>query len=161
MARNPFWAWSVRVYKRHGVAAACIALQDSAGVDINLLLFCLWAGKSRIALAVTTMKTALAVSLEWRSHVIEPLRNVRRHLKEPAQSSPGLRALRDRVLALELEAERMQQDALYALVGKTKPGKGEAALMAADNLAAYCRLAGIRLRPADWTALKIVVRTAL
>lgn len=161
MARNPFWSYSLRVYKRPGMASACIALQDRAGVDVNLLLFCLWAGRSRIVLRPTTVKAALAVSNEWRSHIVEPLRSVRRHLKDPAQASMVLRALRERVLALELQAERLQQDAFYALASPVKPGKGEPAMLAADNLAAYCRAAGIRLAPSDWTALKTVVRAAL
>lgn len=161
MARNPFWSYSLWVYKRPGVAPSCIALQDRAGIDVNLLLFCLWAGKNRLALRASTLKAALSVSNEWRSAVVLPLRNVRRHLKEPAQSSPALRALRERVLAIELQAERLQQDAFYALASPVKPGKGEPAMLAADNLAAYCRAAGIRLAPSDWTALKTVVRAAL
>jgi uncharacterized protein (TIGR02444 family) len=161
MAHNPFWSYSLRVYKRQAVAPSCIALQDRAGIDVNLLLFCLWAGRNGVALKATTMKAALSVSNEWRVAVVQPLRNVRRHLKEPAQSSPALRTLRERVLASELQAERLQQDALYALARPVKPGKGEPAMLAADNLAAYCRAAGIRLASGDWAALKTIVRAAL
>ena len=161
MARNPFWSYSMRVYKRPGVASACIALQDRAGVDVNLLLFCLWAGRNRIALRAATVKAALAVSSEWRSHIVEPLRTVRRHLKEPAQTSMALRALRERVLALELQAERLQQDALYALAEALPRQDGKRAIIAADNLAAYFRQAGIRLTRRDWPALQTIVRNAL
>lgn len=160
MARNPFWSYSLRVYKRPGMASACIALQDRAGVDVNLLLFCLWAGRSRIVLRPTTVKAALAVSNEWRSHIVEPLRSVRRHLKDPAQASMVLRALRERVLALELQAERLQQDALYALAEAVPRQDGERAMIGADNLAAYFRQAGIRLTRRDWPALQTIVRSA-
>ena len=41
---NPFWDFSLAVYHRPGVAQACLALQDRRGLDVNLLLFCCWAG---------------------------------------------------------------------------------------------------------------------
>ena len=39
---SPFWRFSLAFYRRAGVADACIALQEEAGVDVNLLLFLLW-----------------------------------------------------------------------------------------------------------------------
>jgi len=39
---NPFWDFSLAVYRRPGVAAACLRLQDEAGVDVNLLLYFCW-----------------------------------------------------------------------------------------------------------------------
>ena len=41
-AGSPFWRFSLRFYRRRGVADACITLQEQAGVDVNLLLFLLW-----------------------------------------------------------------------------------------------------------------------
>ena len=41
-AGSPFWRFSLRFYRRREVADACIALQEEAGVDVNLLLFLLW-----------------------------------------------------------------------------------------------------------------------
>lgn len=161
MARNPFWTWSLRLYKRPGVAPACIALQDRAGIDVNLLLFCLWAGSRRIVLSRRLMGEALRVSDEWSSAVVQPLRAVRRLLKAPARSSTALQGFRRRVAALELEAERLQQDALATLVREALPEKGEPAMVAADNLALYFRQARIRLAPRDWTALKSIISAAL
>src|SRR5262249_40267230 len=42
-----FWNFSLKVYGRPGVAAACIALQDGLGLDVNLLLYCCWHGRAR------------------------------------------------------------------------------------------------------------------
>ena len=39
---SPFWRFSLRFYRQPRVADACIALQEEAGVDVNLLLFLLW-----------------------------------------------------------------------------------------------------------------------
>ena len=158
MARNPFWTWSLRVYKRPGVAAACISLQDRAGVDVNLLLFCLWAGCRRVALPPTTVKAAIGVSRRWYDSVVNPLRTLRRVLKRPARASSPVRALRRHVAELELEAERVQQGHLLALVQRVVPGQGEPVLLAAANTASYFRLAGIRMTARDWRSLKTVIR---
>ena len=39
---SPFWRFSLQFYRLPKVADACIALQEEAGVDVNLLLFLLW-----------------------------------------------------------------------------------------------------------------------
>lgn len=160
MARNPFWTWSLRLYKRPGVASACLALQDHAGVDVNLLLFGLWAGSRGMALKPATVKAAVRLSRSWSAAVVQPLRAVRRALKQPAQSSKPLQGFRRRVAALELQAEHLQQDELQALFGKTAATQGEPVMRAAGNVAAYFRHAGIQLTPRDWTALKAIVRAA-
>ncbi len=160
MAPNPFWTWSLRLYKRPGVATACIALQDRAGIDVNLLLFCLWTGSRRVVLGNATMKAALRDASRWSGSVVGPLRNVRRTLKAAAQSSRTLQGFRGRVAALELEAERLHQDTLFTLVRDRGSVNGEPVLLAAANLAACCRHAGIRLTPRDWAALKAIVRAA-
>jgi len=43
---SPFWRFSLRFYSRPGVAAACLALQDEAGADVNLMLFLLFLAKT-------------------------------------------------------------------------------------------------------------------
>ncbi|HEY9550471.1 MAG TPA: TIGR02444 family protein, partial [Kiloniellaceae bacterium] len=43
---TPFWQFSGAVYARRGVAEACLALQQRHGLDVNLLLFCAWAGSN-------------------------------------------------------------------------------------------------------------------
>jgi len=39
---SPFWRFSLHFYRQPKVADTCIALQEEAGVDVNLLLFLLW-----------------------------------------------------------------------------------------------------------------------
>lgn len=154
MAGNPFWTWSLRLYGRPGVSPSCIALQDRAGVDVNLLLFCLWTGHRRTALPAAAMAAALKVAREWRS-VMMPWRAARRALKPLGE--PRLRAA---LLRLEIRAERLQQDRLQAIARTIRSGKGEAVTVAADNLGLYFRKAGIRLTARDWAALRTVVRSA-
>src|SRR5438874_5621935 len=123
---SPFWRFSLRLYRAPGVGDACIALQEEAGVDVNLLLFLLWQATQRRALTTADIK-ALDVTIGgWRDTAVIPLRNVRRALK----SSPGLvapntaEAFRTRIKAVELEAERLQQEAMYALAATMSLGPG-------------------------------------
>src|SRR6266581_136235 len=114
---SPFWRFSLGFYRERAVADACIALQEEAGVDVNLLLFLLWQATQRRALTAADIKALDGTIGGWRDTAVIPLRNLRRALK----SSPGLvepntaEAFRTRIKAVELEAERLQQEAMYAL----------------------------------------------
>ncbi|MGY8963505.1 MAG: DUF2390 domain-containing protein, partial [Rhodospirillales bacterium] len=39
---NPFWEFAISAYSRPGVEKAMLSLQDRMGVDINMVLFCVW-----------------------------------------------------------------------------------------------------------------------
>ena len=58
-----FWSFSLTVYGRPGVEAACLELQDRFGADVNLALYCLWIGRSLTpeALDKRLSKAALAI----------------------------------------------------------------------------------------------------
>ena len=49
-AHNPFWDFSLAVWGREAVEPACLDLQERHGLDVNLLLFCGWAGRRGRAL---------------------------------------------------------------------------------------------------------------
>src|SRR5262245_17805441 len=122
---SPFWRFSLRLYRAPGVGDACIALQEEAGVDVNLLLFLLWQATQKRALTAADVNALDKTIGGWRDTAVIPLRNVRRALK----SAPGLvdpntaEAFRTRIKAVELEAERLQQEAMYALVATMPPGR--------------------------------------
>jgi len=138
---SPFWRFSLRLYRAPGVGDACIALQEEAGVDVNLLLFLLWQATERRALTTADVKALDSTIGGWRDTAVIPLRNVRRALK----SAPGLvdpntaEAFRTRIKAVELEAERLQQEAMYALAATMPPVRGATAPVEAarSNVAAY------------------------
>ena len=76
-----------------GVADACIALQDQAKVDVNILFFLLWnatQGRAFNAADVTEIERRIG---PWRDMAVVPIRNVRRALKSPP---PVMRAGRRR-----------------------------------------------------------------
>lgn len=114
---SPFWRFSLRFYRRPEIADACIDLQEQAGVDVNLLLYLLWQACQRRRLTAAEVAALEARVAPWRDVTVIPLRNVRRALKVPPTliAPPLAEALRTRVKALELEAERLQQEAMHAL----------------------------------------------
>lgn len=144
------WRFSLAVYDRPGVAAACLDLQDRCGLDVNLLLFAAWAGAAcGRRLSVPELEAARAMTAPWQSEVVAPLRRVRRRLKAPlpeALPAPAVQSLRARLQAAELEAERIAQTALaracrFDVPERLEAGAGRAA--AAANLQTYLALCGV------------------
>ena len=130
---TPFWRFSLHFYKHPGVSDACIALQDDCGVDVNLLLYLLWLGSDRRQLTADDVKNLDQKVKNWRDLTIIPIRDIRRKLKGAATLlDPNKQeAFRNRVKAVELEAERLQQEALYEFaksgpLGKEAPAKDAA-----------------------------------
>jgi len=113
---SPFWSFSLRIYRQAGVPDACLALQDGAGVDVNVLLFGLFCAAQGRKLSTADLSAIAAFIEPWRSSVVVPLRGVRRFLRETPGGFEGEQtpALRQRIKAVELEAERLQQEALSA-----------------------------------------------
>lgn len=142
---TPFWRFSLSFYRQPGVSDACIALQDEYGVDVNLLLFLLWLADEGRLLSADEIKALDAKVRDWRNLTIIPIRSTRRKLKgartviDPAQQE----AFRTRVKALELEAERLQQQGLYALTqGGSLGRQAEPPAAAHGNVCAYEHIMG-------------------
>lgn len=129
---SEFWRFSLSLYRMEGVGAACVALQDGHGLDVNILLFALWLGSEGRAVSADELGEADAAVREWRAEAVVALRAVRRFLRTPpaAIDGQGAVALRDKVKAVELESERLQQEALYALRPAPAWGRAEAPLRA-------------------------------
>jgi uncharacterized protein (TIGR02444 family) len=109
-APGTLWRFSLDFYPRPGVAAACLALQDRHGRDVNLVLFAVWVGLSgRGRLNPAGLAGAEAAIGPWRGEMIEKLRELRRKAKS------GGGDLYEALKSAELLAERAAQDRLEAL----------------------------------------------
>ena len=93
----------------------------------------------------------------WRNTAVIPLREIRRALKSPPRSSRRMwpRLFRNRIKAAELEAERLQQEAMYALAQSGRFGRSTLPPVEAAraNVAAYQAI----LRPFPPEALEVVL----
>jgi uncharacterized protein (TIGR02444 family) len=139
--KSPFWRFSVKFYAEPGVAQACIDLQDQAGVDVNILFFLLWNATQNRALDNTEVAELERSIGAWRDMAVTPIRDVRRALKSPPPiMAPDIaEAFRTRIKAVELEAERLQQEAMYGLAQSGRLGRAAASPVEAarGSVAAY------------------------
>jgi uncharacterized protein (TIGR02444 family) len=142
---SAFWRFSLRFYRQPGVAEICITLQDNCGVDVNILLFFLWLATARRRVSPDVAQAVCAKATSWRDDVVAPLRAVRRRLKDgPALVEPSAaERFRTTIKTIELEAERLQQEALFALAAALTTEQALTTKAAARaNMAAYERVLG-------------------
>lgn len=143
---TPFWRFSLRFYRQAGVADACIALQDGCGVDVNVLLFLFWLASMRRRLTAADVEKLDEEVRPWRELTVLPIRAMRRSLKTAATVVPAAmqEQFRGTIKTIELEAERLQQQALYD-IARAAPLGAEAAPAAAAraNVAAYEAVLGV------------------
>ena len=141
------WDWAVTAYAAPGVGEACLALQDNSEQNVPVLLWSAWVAATGRKPDAETIEAACDTARAWDSVVVAPLRSVRRTLKAPIPDiDDGPReAVRNRIKALELEAEKHLLEALEALapapVGPARP--------AIDALVSTARIwANVTPRPA-------------
>lgn len=123
MSHESFWDFSLRVYRLPHVGETCLALQNTYGLDVNVLLFACWHGRHFGPFSPGTLQAALQFSTQWSTHVVKSLRHARNWMKSAlaAQDStlstlPGVTELREQIKAVELRGERLQQHALESLM---------------------------------------------
>jgi uncharacterized protein (TIGR02444 family) len=119
---NAFWRFSLAVYAQAGVAEECLALQDAAGADVNLLLFSAWFGSQGLPLSDAAMDMARANVTTWQDRVVRPLRNVRRQVK--AMTAGKLEPFRSTVKGVELQSEQIEQAMLFAFSQALQTDRG-------------------------------------
>jgi uncharacterized protein (TIGR02444 family) len=91
------WDYARAAWGRPGVEAACLALQDTHGQCIPLLLWRAWAASE--GRPAGDLAGVIDLARTWEDEVIASLRGARRRLA-------GESAVRERVRAAELAAER-------------------------------------------------------
>lgn len=155
---NPFWAFSWDVYHKAGVAEACLGLQAREGLDVNLLLFCAWAGRHGHTLTTDQIESLRAETASWQDAVIVPLRCVRTWLKGHVDGDDAA-ALREAVKTAELDAERLEQDRLYRALPLSEEEPDAGAMVA--NALAYFTVLGRTPGPEDTADLVRILLAGL
>lgn len=132
-----FWTFSLQFYRSSGVSEACLELQDRHQADVNLVLFALWAACCGSQLDKAAFAEAERVARPWREAVTQPIRAARRALRDPPDGfdAGAAATLRQQVLAIEIEAERLQQAAMVSGFAGAPGSAPQAA--ARENLRLY------------------------
>ncbi len=144
---NPFWNYSIELYGRPGVEAACLELQRRHSLDVNLVLLCCWAAARGVELDRVVLSEAGSALAAWQAEVVRPLRAVRSRLKaELAASDPEsiaalwpaiAAAIRERALALEIDGEHLAQLWLARLVAPLPASARPEVALAGANLSRF------------------------
>ncbi|NWC93409.1 MULTISPECIES: TIGR02444 family protein [unclassified Pseudomonas] len=100
------WSFALSTYARPGAEDACLRLQ-AQGADVCMVLCGLWLERRGVAPEPTRLQALRQIAGPWQADVVAPLRHVRTQWRAMAQHDAELGALRERVKALELEAERL------------------------------------------------------
>jgi len=148
---SPFWTFSLGYYRGAGVSEACLELQDNCGVDVNVVLFLLWMASQQRHVGADQVKRLADRVRPWQVDVIGPIRALRRRLKSdaPLLDKGSAELFRTRIKAIELESERLQQEAMHALAGGVKSESAPSAEAAArSSIAAYQDVVGRPFTPA-------------
>lgn len=120
--QQTFWDFTLDFYGGTGVSECLVRMQDECGHDVNVLLFAVWRGLQGRRVTAGDAHAAQAAIRRWRSEVTEPLRDLRRRLKQagwaglPRQVQQQAEGdFREQLKALEIESEKLAQAALEAL----------------------------------------------
>lgn len=130
-----FWDWSMEAYGRPGAAEHLLRMQDDHALDVNLVLWCLWAGTHFPALEHKEVLSLFRQTEEWAQRVTIPLRGVRRWLKgrDLPASTEAVNTLRNEIKSQELAGERISQDMLEGMT-RLAAGDGAPSATGSDRL---------------------------
>lgn len=108
---NPVWQFSVNLYKNDPVKYACLYLQNTQDININVLLFLLWCAKTTRGAVSEKQLGQIGERLEfWHQKITMPLRKLR--TKDILQVEQ-FRKVRRAVLGVELFSDQLEQAILY------------------------------------------------
>ena len=142
---SAFWRFSLRLYGRPEVPPLCLALQDQHGIDVNLLFLLLFLSHNQRRLSADEVQRIDQASADWRTRAVQPLRALRRDLKNDvtAMDTQAIDALRNEIKRCELHAERLQQAMLErTFPAATTGARSPVMAAAAANIAAYAAITG-------------------
>jgi uncharacterized protein (TIGR02444 family) len=124
-----FKRFALELYRRAGVADACLDLQNRHDLDVNLVLFAAFIGAARRqTLTIADLDRAQHRVDPWHHEVVRPLREVRQRLKTGPAPAPNeaTGGLRRKLAQLEIEAEMIELDQLGALISELHSSRSAA-----------------------------------
>ena len=123
------WDYAVEIYCRPGMSDLCLMFQDDYGADVSIILFISWCSTQGIRIddqLLTRVEQSVGV---WNRDVVAPLRGMRRELKLDSRgiTRKTVSAFREKLKALELEAEHLELNTLAGLISYKSFSSGDVA----------------------------------
>ena len=142
-ASDAFWDWSVSNYEKAGVADRLLELQDDLKLNVNLVLWCIWAAEDHAPIQEFAMRQAIEACSGISENVTLRIRSARKWIKSNMTAEV---ALYEALKTIELDAERIEQGKLSSISQRflqtgdqnQETDRNRARI----NLALYLRLAG-------------------
>ena len=156
---NPFWDFSLRVYGNDGVPSICIRVQERYAADINILLYCAWAGTQGHRLGESDLARIVAAVDGWHREIVVALRNLRTRLKYDTLGAPPalVDGIRGEIKSAELNAEHCEQIVLSgALEKRDQTDSDDAQGCAEFNMQLYLKSLGSPLQKCDLEGLAVI-----
>lgn len=106
---NSLWFYSCEHYKKGNVSHYLLGLQDQFGLNINLILFCLWLDRQSLSIDISDFKTLDTICRDMDKDLIHPLRQQRKKYKSISPLNPIYQQLK----GVEIKLEQYQIAILY------------------------------------------------
>lgn len=155
-----FWSFSIKVYEP--LATTFLCLQNQLELDVNLLLLCCWLGGKRRVLADNEFLVLIEKTAPFRNQLIKPLREARRFAKK-IEAIANSQDLKNKILVVELEAERLEQmilletlRAFYLLYALHDYSEAESTML---NFQSYLTALNVQTTEEANAALKKIIDT--
>ena len=116
----PLWDYTVAIYRKSGVAAACLELQHSAQIDVPLFFCAGYASLTGRCFDESALAWVCDICTPWQKDIVQPLRLIRTQLRQGHEmiSRTTTEAFRTEIKSMEIGAERIQIDLMQDLVTK-------------------------------------------
>lgn len=148
---NPFWNFSIKVYRQPFVEACLLGLQEERGLNVNVILYCFWYSvidQGRIS--KRDLRLILINIQPWHERIVLSLRRIRQKVKQTEHK--GLSGLYQEVLNQELASEQIEQLIIFesfVLQPKSMRNHIQKIVDVCKNVATYCQLANLFLDRRD------------
>lgn len=111
---NPFWQYSLRIYRHQQVQQLCLQMQDDGGGNVNLLLWASWLASLGRGLTPALLADTEQRLQCWEQEVVGTLRQLRQFLKQGHDwPQSQVETTRQAIKLAELKAEQQEQAWLY------------------------------------------------
>ena len=116
-----FWQFSLLIYNQEDVKKKCLSLQDEYGFNVNLILAALWAAIWQQKIEEDDFNFFRNKLKNFDENIIVPLRKARKVPVnnvgfEYGRASEGEKSLKEQILKVEIEAEKIYQAKLEYLI---------------------------------------------